>query len=341
MSRAASLRDRFAAECGGAFFLDPAALADIERRLHELGWFTDDRVLSAARIGDGNMNLTVRVTLGRRSIILKQARPWVEKYPSIPAPAGRAAVEAAFYGAVLSEPAVSGRMPAFLGADLASNLIVLEDVPEAFDLTTLYSGGRLTGPDLDELVEYLTVLHGIQPEPDSREVFRNREMRALNHAHQYAIPLDAASGLSLDRFTPGLDALAAGLRSDAPYCHRVAELGKLYLADGETLLHGDFFPGSWLRTPLGLSVIDPEFCFLGPREYDLGILWAHLIFTGHDALVPGLRERYAAVVDWQLAGAFAGAELMRRLIGVAQLPLGEDLSRKRVWLELSRRLVCG
>ena len=38
---------------------------------------------------------------------------------------------------------------------------------------------------------------------------------------------------------------------------RVAALGARYLEDGETLVHGDYFPGSWVRTGAGVAVIDP------------------------------------------------------------------------------------
>ena len=39
----------------------------------------------------------LRVQTAERSFILKQSRPWVEKYPAIPAPEERVLVEAAFY----------------------------------------------------------------------------------------------------------------------------------------------------------------------------------------------------------------------------------------------------
>jgi hypothetical protein len=39
------------------------------------------------------------------------------------------------------------------------------------------------------------------------------------------------------------------------------------------------------------------------------------------------------------ARGFAGAEIMRRLIGVAQLPLEAGLGEKRTLLALSKRLV--
>lgn len=164
-------------------------------------------------------------------------------------------------------------------------------------------------------------------------------MRALNHENQYDIPLRRSNGLHLDGITPGLAAIADGLKTDEEYCARVAQLGWVYLGEGKTLLHGDFFPGSWLSTERGVAVIDPEFCFLGPAEYDLGVFLAHLALAGSTQLWPGVAERYVGEADWALARAFAGAEMMRRLIGVAQLALAADLKMKREWLEQSREMV--
>jgi hypothetical protein len=48
------------------------------------------------------------------------------------------------------------------------------------------------------------------------------------------------------------------LKGDTAFGTRVNELGEIYLADGAQLVHGDFFPGSWLRTPHGPMIIDPE-----------------------------------------------------------------------------------
>ena len=55
----------------------------------------------------------------------------------------------------------------------------------------------------------------------------------------------------------------------------------------------------------------------------------------------GIFSRYAklAPVDRCLALRFAGVEIMRRLIGVAQLPVRFGLERKTELLQLSRALV--
>ena len=341
-SRAIELLD--AISVAPNFLLDPQDLDGLAAYLHKTRLIPDERVVSAERIGDGNMNLTVRLRSNSRTLILKQARPWVEKYPHIPAPVERASVEAAFYRVIGARPDLGRRMPRLLGFDDPAKLLVLEDLGERSDLMGLYRGDPLPEAACLQLVEslsgFLSMLHACAVPASETHTLRNRAMRKLNHEHQYDLPLRKENGLDLDRITPGLEFEAARLRSDVKYCARVAELGSQYLSDGPVLVHGDFFPGSWLQTGDGLAVIDPEFCFLGAREYDIGVFLAHLHLINTQSSWSIVESSYAGPVDWPLARQFAGAEIMRRLIGVAQLPVPPELSRKREWLELSRSLVC-
>jgi 5-methylthioribose kinase len=95
-------------------------------------------------------------------------------------------------------------------------------------------------------------------------------------------------------------------------------------------------------------VIDPEFSFRGHAEFDLGVLLAHLHLADQpkvlrDAALARYRPAPGAIFSLARTEQFAGVEIMRRLIGVAQLPLGtaHDLARKTALLEESRRLVLG
>lgn len=341
--------EAFRASVPGGFYVDPSRPERLEAYLRRKGFMTaPENLRSVDKAGEGNMNLTLRVTTSERTFVLKQARPWVERYPQIPAPVDRALVEIEFYETAASIPDVRGAMPRLLGADRDSRLLLLDDLGGAHDLTALYAGETLGRRELDELVAYLVALHA---EVDAvagerRRVFENRDMRALNHEHIFRLPLDGENGLDLERFTPGLGAAAAELRRDGGYVAKVKDLGAEYLADGDTLLHGDYFPGSWLRTGSGVKVIDPEFCFLGPRAFDLGFMLGHLHLAGQpeetcQALLDRYRER-AGMLDPQVAESarrFAGVEIMRRLIGVAQLPLDCGLDRKEELLRLSRELV--
>ena len=325
------------------FFLDPRARDAVQEYARDKGFILPDAsLLSISKAGEGNMNLTLRLVTTERSFILKQARPWVEKYPAIAAPAGRALLEAAFYRSVSSRPAIRDAMPALLGQDPESGILVLEDLGEAQDFTPLYRGERLAERDLQALVSFLAELH--RPFAERERLFENREMQALNHEHIFRLPLASENGLDLDRITPGLGDAARELKDDEAYVARVGELGALYLEDGPSLVHGDFFPGSWLRTPGGIRVIDPEFCFLGRAAFDVGVLLAHLHLSRQPNLCDRALDLYRelAGMDADLlatARGFAGAEIMRRLIGVAQLPLEAGLEEKRDLLALSKRLI--
>jgi 5-methylthioribose kinase len=311
----------------------------VARRVFEPG----EIVTSATTAGDGNMNCTLRVTGRRRSVVVKQGRPWVEKYPHIAAPSDRTRVEAAFYRAAADCPAVSRRMPALLDGDEDARVIVLEDLGAAGDFTGAYGGAAIGRTECESLIEYLVALHQCTIAAAQRATFRNREMRALNHEHMFRFPLDPSNGLALDAITPGLQAEADALKRDTHYVDRVSAAGMYYLADGDQLVHGDFFPGSWLRSPsrdVPPRVIDPEFCFLGRGEFDFGVMLAHLRLASQPAArIEQVEQRVPAAYDASLVRRFAGVEIMRRLIGVAQLPLPVPLDVKRRLLDDSRCLV--
>ena len=74
----------------------------------------------------------------------------------------------------------------------------------------------------------------------------------------------------------------------------------------------------------GTNVIDPEFGFLGQPEFDLGVMLAHLKLAQQETAVQQqVLNQYQAPADFKpaLLRAFIGTEILRRLIGLAQLPL--------------------
>jgi 5-methylthioribose kinase len=293
------------------------------------------------RAGDGNMNLTVRVKLGNRSLILKQGRPWVEKYRDIAAPPERTLVEARFYRAARAVGPVSARMPALLDVDADNRVLVLEDLGAVGDYSSLYVDAAIPDTDVDHLLRWLSALRLVTPRAADEDWLRNREMHALNHEHIFRLPLAEQNGLDLDRISHGLSASAAQLKREADYCRQVQALGARYLDDGRWLVHGDYFPGSWVRTHAGIRIIDPEFCFLGVREFDYGVMLAHFALarlarrSAERVLVASREEG----LDESLTLGFAGTEIMRRLMGVAQLRLPYGIETKRQLLDLSRSFV--
>lgn len=317
-------------------------MGDAAEVLGALGWCTAGRhVVSVEIAGAGNMNLVERVTLDNgATLILKRAHGWVEKYPDIPAPIGRAGVEAAFYMAV-SGSGAGAAMPAHLGYDEGAAANLFADLGAGADGMAAYAGVAISGADLDAVADWMRTLHALPAPADAR--LSNRAMRELNALHIFDFPLDPASGFDVDAITPGLQQYADRLKQDSEFVAAVQAVKALYLGDlPGFLLHGDLYPGSWLTTPQGLFVIDPEFCWIGPREWDLGVLIAHLRLTNQpEESTTRLIARYNYPIDTALARRIAGIEIMRRLIGVAQLPLANDLAAKVELLNEAHTLVMG
>ena len=321
------------------FFLDvsePDLLTQFLRQHKIIG--PEDQVVRAEKAGEGNMNLTIRVVTQQQSLIVKQSRPWVEKYPDIPAPVHRTSIEGLFYKTIAGVEGLSENIPAFMGLDEKSNVIFMEDLGQLKGFDGLYQGTLLQEGHLQTLLQWLHALHQQEFSPDVRHLLKNCEMRQLNHEHIFSLPLRRNNGLDLESVSPGLSKVGDELKNNPAYLKKAEELGKLYLSEGSCLLHGDYYPGSWMRKDDKVYVIDPEFCFFGPPEFDLSVVLAHLVLASQP---PSLPEKVfdfyqsADSLDKKLVYNFAGIEIMRRLLGVARLPVPDELGKKEEMLMTS------
>ena len=305
-----------------------------------------ENIIAIEKAGEGNMNLVMRVTTDQQSLIVKQARPWVEKYPSIAAPVERINAEIDFYDRVSAAPELARLMPAAIAARPRMRILVLEDLGKASDYSSLY--GSSVMPEARDLVFeqaafWLSSLHS--QDSSSNEEVGCFALRQLNHAHMFSIPFSNPPAIDLDSVCRGLEKVSQPLRDHRKLQKVIQRLGSIYLnpeGNKRVLLHGDFYPGSWLKTGEGFRVIDPEFCFFGPREFDLGIMAAHLFFCHAPRevkTIERLTHCYGDHISMSLVLGFSGVELIRRLIGVAQLPLDADLEQRMKWLMLGEELI--
>ena len=303
-----------------------------------------DFVIRAEKPGEGNMNYTLRLIFNEReSLICKQARPYVEKYPSIPAPQERILVEGNFYATLSENDAIAAYMPAIIHLDSENYILLLEDIGQANDLSYLYQKGEtLSTDDAASLGAYLHILHSQFKETHTSDLSANRTLRALNHEHIFVYPLLLENGFNLDDIQAGLQELALVYKNDEALKAKAETLGAEYLADGTTLLHGDYYPGSFLASEKGLQVIDPEFSFYGFLEFDLAVLVAHLKLAQQSKTVlNSVLKAYnkPASFNENRFNAFVGIEIMRRLIGLAQLPLALNLNEKEALLHEAYELI--
>lgn len=295
-----------------------------------------EHVIAIEKPGEGNMNVVIRIKTNITSLIFKQSREFVQKYPQIPAPMNRISVEYSFYNA-LSATSAASFFPKIRHFDEENYALILEDLGQVQDLSRLYSTREVNTPNLKDLVHILSEIHLAKP-PQNQP--KNLELRKLNHQHIFILPFVLDNGFDLDSIQEGLQKLAEPIKNDENLKQRVHEIGELYLSEGNTLLHGDYYPGSWMKIDNKIYVLDPEFSFLGFAEFDLGVMAAHLILsTGKIESVEGILNEYQGKVSYQLTCQMAGIEIIRRLIGLAQLPLERTLEEKEHLLQMAKKLV--
>jgi 5-methylthioribose kinase len=324
-----SLQEVFHTLYPSVFFLDPEDLDNLGNFLEQQGRLLSNEVISSVeKPGEGNMNLVLRVVTNQRTFILKQARPWVEKYPQIAAPVERSEVEAQYLRDTQKIEGLAGFSPRLLWSDASNFLLAQEDLGISADYTFLYrKGEKIKTEDLERATHYLKTVH---QNPLSRFP-ENRAMRELNHEHIFHFPFEKGNGLDLDSIQKGLVEVATPFQGDDFLKKKIRRLGEIYLSPGRSLIQGDFYPGSWLKTDEGIKIIDPEFAFQGPPEFDLGVMFAHMLMAQQGTgTLQEIWSKYNAPANFDqgLLSAFAGVEIMRRMIGIAQLPLSLSVAEK-------------
>lgn len=322
-----------------AFFLDDDNQQTLQDYLYYHGWLDEqDELQSIEKAGEGNMNKVLRIELtDGKTYIIKQSRPWVEKFPDIPAPADRANIEGLYFQETNQNKIISSFSPELLEADPDSHILLIEDLGKGSDLTYLYEAGReMDEETLQGLMNYLSALHQNFNQQACDFYIENRGMRKLNAEHIFRFPFIEDNGMDLDDITPGLGDLGQKYRDDEALMEQVAFLQYRYLQNGETLLQGDYYPGSFINTDDGVKVIDPEFCFFGDAEFDLGVFHAHMLIAQQpQEIIDGILEHYKKPPTFSelLYEQYAGIEILRRMLGLAQLPLSLGLDKKKALLE--------
>jgi len=310
----------------------------VEDLLKDKAWLIDKResIDQISVPGEGNMNVVLRIETNMRSIILKQSRPYVQKYPSIPAPLDRIDVEYQFYKSLQGQP-ISNHLPEVIAYDSTDHLLLMQDLGKVSDMTRLYSDQHFDANDLQVLVEVLSGVHSIAV---SSQYPENLALRRLNHQHIFVLPFMEDNGFDLDDVQPGLQVLSKHYKEDQKLKSTISKIGELYLNSGDVLLHGDYYPGSWMKVDEEVFVLDPEFSFVGFREFDLGVMIAHLLIATNDLDIIGQAlDQYQPSYDLKLVKQIAGIEITRRIIGLAQLPLERSIEEKKDLLDMAYSLI--
>jgi len=261
---------------------------------------------SVSEVGDGNLNLVFIVKGTSGGVAVKQALPYVRLVgESWPLPLSRSHYE---YLALTHQARLApGLVPAVLHHDEALALVVME----LLEPHIILRKGLVAGTIYPRLVDDITTFM-------ARTLFLNSDLAVPaaqkkdgiaafcgNHAlckiTEDLIFTEPYFQAEQNRWTsPWLDATAASFRDDLDLHVAVSRLKLKFMAQPETLIHGDLHTGSIMVTAIDTRVIDPEFAFYGPMAFDVGAILANLIMSylaspGHER-VTGERKAFEAWV---------------------------------------------
>ena len=306
----------------------------IENLLRDLNFLEKkEKILKIDIPGEGNMNLVIRVYSSLRTFIVKQSRPFVQKYPFINAPLNRIQVEKIFFEAIKDEY-INKYFPEVLLYDENNKILILKDLENSKDMLSIYNSKEIENDD--GIIKIVEILEGIHSTKIKIDYPLNYELRKLNHEHIFMIPYSKDNIIE-----EGLKEVFEDLVNDKEYIKAVKLLSDKYLEKGDSLLHGDYYPGSWLKNDKNeIFVIDPEFSYIGLREFDLGVMSAHLIIkTGDLNIISRIKNYYPSKIKINLMRQFAGVEIIRRIIGVAKLPIYRSINEKIHLIKIAKSLV--
>ena len=248
--------------------------------------FLPDESLSCAEIGDGNLNSVFVVFSAdepRRSILIKQALPYMRRFTDEKLSIERAFFEAAYYQQV---SAISPEyIPAFYLYD--ENMAVL--AMENLDRHQVLRAGLISRNKYPLLADHMAnflakVLFFTSDFHQDSRVKKEEVGRLINPemclVTEYAVFNEAYIADAKDNFwNPLLDGMVQDIRSDSELISHVREMEYIFRTKAQALIHGDLHTGSIMVNDNDTRVIDPEFCFYGPMGFDLGALLGNYLLN--------------------------------------------------------------
>ena len=347
----------------------PGYLAD-RPALREL---VDPATLTVSEVGDGNLNrvLVCADAAGRR-LVLKQALPYVRLVgPEWPMTEERATREAA---ALRVHGALSDHVCRLIAFDAERYVLALEDLSDHQVLRARLNAGGPHAGVTELLSDYVAdIAFGTSFLALGEEEFRRRAADAVNPElcaiTEDLILTEPYLGAERNSVRPSAAAAVERLQADRQWVDAALALKHRFLTVQEALLHGDLHTGSvFVRGTEGsgdfsVKAFDAEFACYGPVGFDLGLLWANMLFAGTRAAVLGEPDRARSLagtvssswerfcsrltdhwprrhspgkypdsyLSWWLhrirsdAFGFAGCEIARRTVGLAKVSDLESL----------------
>ena len=257
-------------------------LSGLEALTNCLGGVADQ--WQVEEIGDGNLNLVFLVRGAKGAAIVKQALPYIRLVgDSWPLPLNRAFFE--YHALIRQAERDPGSVPEVLYFDEDQALIVMEFLDQHVILRSMLIAGAHVNNLGTRLGQFIarTAFRGsdlalpiVERKSDTKLFLDNHALCNITESLVFTDPYHDAE---LNHHNPAVDDVVADLRQNIKLKAEAQALMTKFVANSETMLHGDLHTGSVMCTEDSIRVIDPEFATYGPMGFDLGMMLANLVMA--------------------------------------------------------------
>ena len=256
-------------------------------------------------IGDGNLNLVFLVRGAKGAAIVKQALPYIRLVgDSWPLPLNRAFFE---YQALTRQAERDpGSVPEVLYFDEDQALIVMEFLDQHVILRNMLIAGSYVNNLGTRLGQFIarTAFRGsdlalpiVERKNDTKLFLDNHALCNITESLVFTDPYHNAE---LNHHNPAVDGVVKDLRQNIKLKSEAQSLLTKFVANSETMLHGDLHTGSVMCTEDSIRIIDPEFATYGPMGFDLGMMLANLVMAYISQPAHRSPEDLPSYQDWIL-----------------------------------------
>ena len=240
--------------------------------------------IEVCEIGDGNLNFVYMVKSSKKSVILKQAVPFLrcvgEEYPL-----SRLRMSFEIEALKIEKDICHDLVPEIFYSSHDMSLVVMQNL----DNHKILRGEMIERKIFPLLSEHISdfladtlfytsdfYLSSAQKKENIKK-FINIELCKITEDFIFTHPYEDND---TNEYNPKLDMnLVEAFRQDADIKVAVANMRYKFMSEAQALLHGDLHSGSIMLNEKETFVIDPEFAFYGPMGFDIGIYIANLAMS--------------------------------------------------------------
>lgn len=280
-----------------------------------LRFFSEEAVLTCKEIGDGNLNYVFRIIeeATGKSVIVKQAGPVARISDEFKLSPDRNRIE--YEILKLQYELAPGLAPKVYNYDPIMNCCAMEDLSDHVILRTALLKHQKFSNFADHITTFMVntlllttdIVMGHKEKKELVKSFINSELCEITEDLVYTEPF---YDCQRNDVFEGTKAFAKSfLWEDKSFLLETAKLKFEFMANAQSLIHGDLHSGSIFVKEDSTKVIDPEFAFYGPAGYDIGNVIAHFIFAlvnaeatmeageEKDSYIAWIKETIVKVVD--------------------------------------------